>query len=160
MFSVGCCVVLVVWQPPKATMYFISIIFVAQLDCLNNGQKLPRTRSATGVSSQTLPPPTLSFGWLLRQIADWQPPKAWSPPFSLFCDRSPFGSSSKGTSRGDCIPATGRLLWTYGEPRCHDLRAPLPYPWERGPSSWGVGWRCLMLVFVCVVCYILWFEQV
>jgi hypothetical protein len=43
--------------------------------------------------------PTLSFGWLLLYLNDWQPSKAWALPMSLFLDGSRFGAPSKGTSR-------------------------------------------------------------
>ncbi len=59
-----------------------------------------------------------------------RPPKAETPSLSLIFDRSRFGAPSKRTSRGDCKPATGRLLWTHGESWRQDLGVPLLYPWR------------------------------
>jgi hypothetical protein len=96
------------------------------------------------------PPPTLSFGWLLCQIIECRPPKAWALPLSLFLDGSCFSAPSKGTSQGDCKPATRHLLWTHGDaaPRFEGTTA-LPLKRE-GIAIGGNHVGCCVLC--CDVC--------
>jgi hypothetical protein len=96
------------------------------------------------------PPPTLSFGWLLHFFNDWQPPKAWAPPISLFQNGSSFGAPSKGTSRVDCKPINGCLQQTHGESRHHDLGTWWLLPWQYGAKMLKLGWWWLIL-FLFVV---------
>ncbi len=96
--------------------------------------------------------PTLD--WLLRCIIKWWPPKAKAPPLSLFFDGACVGAPHKRTSHGATIPNGVRLSWTHGEPRCHELGAPLlaALPIEKGQNSWRVGLLRLILV-VSVHCF-------
>jgi hypothetical protein len=96
-----------------------------------NIRRPPHTLRHDRVSSMMIPLPlTPTFGWLSRLTSERRPPKAETPSLSLIFDRLCFGAPSKRTSRGNCEPATGRLLWTHGESRRQDLGAPLPYPWR------------------------------
>jgi hypothetical protein len=115
----------------------------------------PHTFRRNHVSSIMIPSLlTLTFGWLSRLTSKQQPPKAETPSLLLFFDGSHFGAPSKGTSRGNREPATGRLLWTHGESRCQDLGAPLPYPWkERAKPLEG---RVAAAHFGCCVFCVLW----
>jgi hypothetical protein len=114
-------------------------------------------------------PLTPTFGWLSRLTSERQPPKAKTPSLSLIFSGSRFGAPSKRTSRGDCKPATGRLLWTHGESRRQDLGAPVPYPWRErakplkgrvaaahldvvGCGLWVVG--CGLWVVGCGLCVV------
>jgi hypothetical protein len=104
-------------------------------------------------------PLTPTFGWLSCLTSKRRPPKAKTPSLSLIYDGLRFGAQSKRTSRGNCKPATGPLLWTHGESRRQDLGAPLPYPWRErakllegrvaaahldvvGCGLWVVLWAC------------------
>ncbi len=113
-------------------MYFIFFIFCC-LICLPQTiiRRPPHTFRSNHVSSMMIPSPlTPTFGWLSRLTSEQRPPKAKTLSLSLIFDGSHFGAPSKRTSRGDCEPATGRLLWTHGELWRQDLGVPLPYSWR------------------------------
>jgi hypothetical protein len=68
-----------------------------------------------GVSCETPPATANTVFWLVVAFFnDWQPPKAWALPISLYLDGSCFGAPSKGTSHIDRKPANGRFQQTHG----------------------------------------------
>jgi hypothetical protein len=87
---------------------------------------------------------------LLHFFYDWQPPKAWALPISLFFDGSCFGTPSKGTSHVDHKPANGRLQQTHGESWRQDLGPWQMLPWQYGVKMLGVG-RQRLILFLFVV---------
>ncbi len=104
---VGCCV-----SPcsrshrnprPHRPLYFL--FFVAPFATQNDGQTSSPTRSARAHRlSNAPPPPTPSFGWLLRQKIEQRPFKASAPPASQYSDGRHFGNPKKGTKRSVSKP--------------------------------------------------------
>jgi hypothetical protein len=144
-------------------MYFVLLVFfVAPFLAPNNGMTCPHMlppHCASSPTSKLLQ--KLTLGQLLCLLMKGRPPKAWAPPLSLFLNGLHFGAPSKGTSHGNCKPATGRLLWTDGELRHQDLRALLASNWrerekllEDRVAVAHVG--CFVL---CLLCCGLWSEQ-
>ncbi len=135
-------------------MYFVVIIFVCSI------RRSKRLDSAP----QALPPARASplappyhgrqlSGWLWCQIIKQRPPKANSPPITLFFDGSCVGTSSKGTSSSDRELTAGSLQRTHRQPQCLHLSHG-----DRRQSRWRVGrWRLMLFVVcfvfcVCVLC--------
>jgi hypothetical protein len=87
----------VIWRPTKATTYLISIIFCCSVQHPKQRANIaPHAFCPSHVFSQIPSPlPTLSFGWLLCQIIERRPPKAWALPLSLFLYGLHFGAPSK-----------------------------------------------------------------
>jgi hypothetical protein len=85
---------------------------------------------------------------LLHFLNDWRPLKAWALPLSLFLDGLHFSAPSKGTSRVDRKPATGRLQQTHGESQCSDLGPWQMLPWHNEAKLLGVRRQQLILFFV------------
>ncbi len=160
VFGWSLCEPLSIGGRPKATVYFIFLFFCRSI-CHPQTiiRRPPHTFRRDRVSSIMIPSPlTPTFGWLLRLTSERRPPKAETPSLSLFSDGSRFGAPSRGTSRGDREPATGRLLWTHGESRRQDLGAPLPYPWrERAKPLKG---RVAAAHFGCCVFCVLWRGEI
>ncbi len=154
------CEPLLISSRPKAMVYFIFLFFCRSI-CHPRTiiQHPPHTFHRNCVSFIMIPSPlTPSFGWLLRLTSERWPPKAETPSLSLFFDGSCFVAPSKGTSHGNCEPATRRLLWTHGELRCQDLGVPLPYPWrERAKPLEG---RVVAAHFGCCVFCVLWRGEI
>ncbi len=160
-------------------MYFIFLFFATRFATPKQLYGIPpHTFRPNRVSSMMiLSPLTPTFGWVLRLTSKRQPPKAETPSLSLIFEGLRFGVPSKRTSRSDCEPATGHLLWIHGESWHQDLGAPLPYPWRErakplegrvavahldvvGCGLWVVG--CGLWVVGCglwVVCLFCWVTK-
>ncbi len=139
---------------PLIAQFFSSINIPPQM----TGNRPPHTFWPGLASSPTHPlTSTLSSIWLLFILIKWRPPKAKAPPLSLLFNTSYFASPSKQTNDSEHNPDG---LWPahgIGEQRCHDLVAPLLYPWrDRGQSRWRVGWHgsSCWLLCLCVLCFV------
>jgi hypothetical protein len=84
-------------------------------------------------------------------LAKWRPPKAYTPPISLFFDVSCFITPNKGSSCREHEPSAGCLQWTHREQQHDDLGAPLPYPWQERAKPLE-GWVAAAHVGCCVLC--------
>ncbi len=151
------CELLSIGGRPKAMVCLIFLFFCRsichpQMIIRHPPHTFHRNRVSSIMISSLLTP---TFGWLLCLTSERRLPKAKTPSLSLFFYGSRFGAPSKGTSRGDRKPTTGRLLWNHGESRRHDLGAPLPYQWrERAKPLEG---REATAHFGC---YVLWRGEI
>jgi hypothetical protein len=111
--------------------------------------------------SHALPniPPTLiaDFWLVVASMFKRRPPKAETPPLSLFFEGLRFGAPNEGTNNGDSATDAASLVWAHREQRRQDLGPWQMLSWrERAKAAEGWG-RWLMLV-VCVLwlCFVLW----
>jgi hypothetical protein len=108
---------------------FDYLFFHHSFNGQNNTMASPHTLRPNHASTLSLSKPqTPNIGWLLYPIIKRQPPKANTPPISLFFDAHCFVNPTKGTSHRDREPSTGRLQQTHREQGRNDLGAPLLYP--------------------------------
>jgi hypothetical protein len=136
---------------PIAQVITIAIAVTVAIALVTVAPLPPSLPSPSFVSLLKHTPPlqTPSFGWLLHFLNDWQPPKAWAVPISLFLDGSHFGTPSKGTSRINPVPAIGRLQQTHEESRHHDLGPWQMLIWQYGAKMLGLGRR--QLIYFCLL---------
>ncbi len=147
------------WQLSKAKgppilLFFCQLISHPQM----MGNRPPHTFRLGLASSPTHPlMSTPSSIWLSFILIKRWPPKAKAPPLSLLFDASYFASPSNQTNNSERNPNGSRPAHGVGERWCHDLVAPLLYPWrERGQSHWRVGWHgsSCWLLCLCVLCFV------
>jgi hypothetical protein len=139
---------------PPISPFFLSINIPPQ----TTGNRPPHT-FWPGLASSPTHPLTLtpSSIWLLFILIKRWPPFAKAPPLSLLFDASYFASPSKQTNNSKRNPNGSQSAHGVGERRCHDLVAPLLYPWrERWQSHWRVGWHSssCWLLCLCVLCFV------
>jgi hypothetical protein len=92
-------------SPPRPHRPLYFLFFVAPFATRNDGQTSSPTRSTRAHRlSNAPPPPTPSFGWLLRQKIEQRPFKASAPPASQYSDGRHFGNPKKGTKRSVSKP--------------------------------------------------------
>jgi hypothetical protein len=164
LFLIGCCVShcqSMAVQRQRCISFFIFCHLICHPQTIIRCP--PHTFLHNHISSMMIPSPlTPTFGWLSRLTSERRPPKTETPSLSLVFDGLHFGAPSKRTSRDNCEPTTGRLLWTHEELWHQDLGAPLPYPWRERAKPlegrvavahlelWVVG--CGLWVVGCGLC--------
>jgi hypothetical protein len=134
----------------------ILIIFFAPFATQNDEQTSSPTRSAhLNHLSNDPPPPTPSFGWLLRLDAKWRPSKSGAPPISQYSDEHHFGAPNKGTrSSARKLRRRAPLLGSWGAaaPRFGSV-ADVTMEREGKAARGIVRWQRIMsCVVLCVVC--------
>jgi len=102
--------------------------------------------------------------WFRDHLKKWPFSGPDPLPSLYFFDGLHFFGPNKGTSSGKRNPDSVHLIRTHGKPRCHELWAPLTYPWRkrakplegRAVEAHFVVVVCVMFcVCVCVCCNIL-----
>ncbi len=108
-------------------LYFIIILFVAEITALNKKRLLYHTFCPSHSSSLTflllLMP---NIGWLLCGIKKWRP----RPGPSLNFQWVAFDAPNKGTECGEHEPDGSHPVNAHGESWSQDLGALLSYPWR------------------------------
>ncbi len=129
MFLVGFCVYLLLGGRIRPRWFLFLLFFVAWFDGLNNGLAIPHMFCPCCASSPMPPPPLpLTFSWLLCPSNNLRP----RPCLSLYFLKW-FVCTPKQVIQHWRAQTQGLALFQYsfGEPRCQDLGALLPYQWRR-----------------------------
>jgi len=87
----------------------------------------------------------------------WRPPKAKTPPLSLFFDGLHFGAPNKGTNNGESATDAASLVWAHREQRRQDLGPWRLLSWRersKAAEGYGGGGSCWLLCVVVVFCVV------